>query len=368
LNSTKKIYHNSTVTNTNNNSISSLKPNNAKYTFNGKVKNNFFNQKLKSFIPKSTLSKHTYTQKMKLYKKKIYTKKNISSFIPQFPLDLLSKKNKDNINTKKINKNKNNNNIILKNKNININKSQNLNINNSKIIKTKKNNTKINNYINNSSFCVNNNNNKQNINPNSINTNTYIINTLNVSEKNYLKSEIQSTTNKNFMQGNDLEIELNNIIKENEGLNETIKKQQKLIERLKDENDKLGERIVYTTNENKKIHKKIEIHQENQEQLIMLIKIIQKNGVDVEKLIDKWNEEAEVENNEDDSNEQNEYEYEEKEDSLSDSVNELNSKIDPSSFIPINLEEPQTKKKIPKGIPKLNLEILKSEEVSHKKG
>ena len=43
-----------------------------------------------------------------------------------------------------------------------------------------------------------------------------------------------------------------------------------------------------------KISKKIEVHKENQEQLIMLVKIIQKSGVDVEKIIDKWNYDIEM--------------------------------------------------------------------------
>ena len=97
----------------------------------------------------------------------------------------------------------------------------------------------------------------------------------------------------------------------------------------------------------------------------MLVKIVQKSGVDVESLIDKWNNEIEMENNEEKekfNNNNNESE------SLTDSINELNSKIDPSSFIPINIEEPHINKKVMKGIPKLNFDIIKNgEEENNKK-
>ena len=107
---------------------------------------------------------------------------------------------------------------------------------------------------------------------------------------------------------------------------------------------------------------------ENQEQLIMLVKIVQKSGVDVEKLIDKWNNDVEMKNtNEnDDLNNLNNIDNDE---SLTDSINELNSKIDPSSFIPINIEEPHINKNVMKGIPKLNFDVIKNgEEYNNRKG
>ena len=93
----------------------------------------------------------------------------------------------------------------------------------------------------------------------------------------------------------------------------------------------------------------------------MLVKIIQKSGVDVEKIIDKWNYDIEMENNdnEDEDEDINYNNNNEDNDSLTDSINELNSKIDPSSFIPINIEEPHINKKV-KGIPKLNFDIIKN--------
>ena len=161
----------------------------------------------------------------------------------------------------------------------------------------------------------------------------------------------------------DYEGEINKLIREKEECESTIKKQEKLIEKLKEDNDKLDNKISYIINENKKISKKIELHQENQEQLIMLIKIVQRSGVDVEKLIDKWNNDVEMENNNmsSDSNYNNTESY-------TDSMNELNSKIDPSSFIPINIEEPHINKKVLKGIPKLNFDIIKNGDENNRRG
>ena len=105
---------------------------------------------------------------------------------------------------------------------------------------------------------------------------------------------------------------------------------------FEEDNDILENKINLIIQENKKIKSKIKNYLENQEQLIMLVKIVQKSGVDVENLIDKWNNEVENMNSEED----NEIVLDNKE-SISDEINELNDKIDPSSFIPINIEKPQ---------------------------
>ena len=123
----------------------------------------------------------------------------------------------------------------------------------------------------------------------------------------------------------------------------------------------MDSKIKSIENENININKKIEIYKENEEQLIMLIKIVQKSGVDVEKIIDKWNEEVENEtssNIEDINN---------IDDSITDSINELNSKISPSSFIPINIEKPNNNKNIYSGIPKLNFDVIKNNKKNVKK-
>ena len=313
---------------------------------------------------------------MNIYKKKNESQHHINSVGPKFPIDPLSKTNSQYINYKYLknnnstkynfNNNKKINNSHLKNT-FNINKSQNFN---NKISKTTKNinSSNINNYINNSAFYANNNKNKSKnsiSNSNSINTNNYIINTLNVSEKNFMRTGISSAKPQKSSQklNKDYEGEINKLIREKEECESTIKKQEKKKKKLKEDNDKLDNKISYIINENKKISKKIELHQENQEQLIMLIKIVQRSGVDVEKLIDKWNNDVEMENNNmsSDSNYNNTESY-------TDSMNELNSKIDPSSFIPINIEEPHINKKVLKGIPKLNFDIIKNGDDNNRRG
>lgn len=363
------------MSNTNNNSISSIKHSKQNNYF-IPSKNNLFNHKIPLFKPKTSLKKYPFNEKMNFHKKKNESQ-HISS---KFPLDLLIKTKsqyanynclKSNNSTKYHNKKSKANNSKIKNnlfKSSNkayTNKSQ--NYNNHKSSKNKINNSNINNYINNSAFYAN--NTKKVKNSNLISTNNYIINTLNVSEKNFLRSGISSAKPQKSVQKirKDYESEINKLIKEKEECESTIKKQQKLIQKLKEDNDKLDNRITSIEIENEKISKKIEIHQENQEQLIMLVKIVQKSGVDVESLIDKWNNEIEMENNEE-KEKFNNYNNNNESESLTDSINELNSKIDPSSFIPINIEEPHINKKVMKGIPKLNFDIIKNgEEENNKK-
>ena len=52
----------------------------------------------------------------------------------------------------------------------------------------------------------------------------------------------------------------------------------------------------------------------------------------MEKLIDEWNNDVEMENNNENEELNN---YNDEDELLTDSINESNSKIDPSSFIPI---------------------------------
>ena len=366
------------MNNTNNNSISSIK---ASKNFYATSKNNLFNKKIPTFKPKTSLKHYAIGEKMYLYKKKNESQQHMNSLGMYFPIDLLknnkyskfinnvksnnyvkyngnnnmNKNNSINNKSSQFNKNKANANCI--HSNLNINKSNILN-NNSKMSNTKKNNNNISNnsnitYLNNS--LSPNYNNKNNKNKASNPINTYIINTLNVSEKDFLREGISTQKQqKSAQKANKIyEEELNKLIKEKEESENIIKKQEKLIDKLVEDNQKLDNRIKEMQYENKKISKKIEIHQENQEQLILLVKIIQKSGVDVEDLIDKWNNNVEMENyNLTNTSNNNE--------SYTDSMNELNGKIDPSSFIPINIEEPQINKKVFNGIPKLNFDIIKN--------
>ena len=192
--------------------------------------------------------------------------------------------------------------------------------------------------------------------PKSVNTNNYIINTLIVSEKNLLHNNVSSAKQQKSKNQkiNDFDDEINKIIKEKEELENTVQKQEKLIQKLLEENKNLDEKINNIEIENKKINKKISLNKENQEQLIMLVKIVQRSGVDVKKIIDKWNDEVDNENN------KNIISTEKNISSISDSINESNSKIGPASFIPINIDEPHINKKVFNGIPKLNFDIIKN--------
>ena len=176
----------------------------------------------------------------------------------------------------------------------------------------------------------------------SINTNNYIINTLNVSEKNF--------ANNSVMEKKNLGKDLNKYKKEKEDLNNKIKEQKRYIEKLMEKNKKLDEKFNEVNQENISIRKQYNTLKENQEQLIMLIKIIQENGVDVDGLIDKWN---------------NEIEKEEKEGGDGESDNtksvdiEMIKEHQKYEFLPITVENSKKSINIIKGVPKLNFDALK---------
>ena len=194
----------------------------------------------------------------------------------------------------------------------------------------------------------------------SVNTNNYIINTLNVSGKNILHSNISSAKQQKSKSNKipDFENEINKVQKEKEEMENILKKHEKLIKKLEEENQNLEDKINLIIDENKKINKKINIHQENQDQLVMLVKIVQKSGVDVEKLIDKWNNEVDMENDNTNNDNGNDIIVS----SISESINDLDGKVDPSSFIPINIEKPAINKKVFKGIPRLNFGVINNNE------
>ena len=219
-------------------------------------KNNLFN----SFKQKTYFKEYAVNQKMYLKNNKINNNLNDNKAIKaNFPIDLLNNNNKSNTRyIKYYNKNKNNNNINKKKYADNY-----LNNNNNKNIKySKKVYTKGNNISNSKSNLINNNNSKNRktissfTNPN-INTslgyinaskinkvnkitqsvnpiNTYIINTLNVSEKEFLKTGITNSKQQKvpYEQGIDYQNEINKLIKEKEEDKSTIKKQKKLIEQF----------------------------------------------------------------------------------------------------------------------------------------
>ena len=174
----------------------------------------------------------------------------------------------------------------------------------------------------------------------SINTNNYIINTLNVSEKNF--------TNNSALEKKNYEKDINMYKKEKEELNKKIKEQKGFIEQLIEKNKKLDEKYNDVSQENINIKKKYNNLKENQEQLVMLIKIIQENGVDVDGLIDKWN---------------NDIENEEKENNESEVTKSMDLEMikehEKYEFLPITVDNSKKSKSIIKGVPKLNFDAIK---------
>ena len=173
----------------------------------------------------------------------------------------------------------------------------------------------------------------------SINTNNYIINTLNVSEKNF--------TNNSALEKKNYEKDINMYKKEKEELDKKIKEQKGFIEQLIEKNKKLDEKYNDVSQENINIKKKYNNLKENQEQLVMLIKIIQENGVDVDGLIDKWN---------------NDIENEEKENNESEVTKSMDLEMikehEKYEFLPITVDNSKKSKSIIKGVPKLNFDAI----------
>ena len=179
----------------------------------------------------------------------------------------------------------------------------------------------------------------------SINTNNYIINTLNVSEKNFANNSVMDKKN--------LEKDFNKYKKEKEELDNKIKEQKSNIEKLIERNKKLDEKFNEVSQENTTLKKKYSSLKENQEQLIMLIKIIQENGIDVDGLIDKWNNEVEME-------EKNAAGGGLGEPANTKSVDaEKNKEQEKLEFLPITVENSLKSRSRIKGVPKLNFEVLK---------
>ena len=308
------------------------------------VKNTLYNQKMSS-IKKKPQMQFSFGDKINLYKKKIFNQKNINSM--GIPIDPASHNTTSQyIKYKYLKPNPNNPNekIIINNTNSNMIISSTSNLSNITINKNNKIPRK---------NIINNNSKKQKI--KSINTNNYIINTLNVSEKNYINnsSQAQKVIQRNLTE------EIHKFKKEREELKRIYQKHERLIEKLIEDNKTLSDKIGGIEQENNKLQKKINVYKENQEQLVMLVKIIQQNGVDIEELIDKWNEDIE---NEEEITSENEKNDEINSKSLVlDSLNELNGKIDCSSFIPITVQEKKEEKKMKvSGVPKLNFDILKN--------
>lgn len=338
---TRKAFLSSTVNNTNNNSTSSINLNSNLKTKQKKMKNNsLYNQKIGS-IKKKAQIQFFLGNKINLYKKKIFNQKNINSIgIPNESSSLNTTSQYIKYKHLKPNNNQSEKIIINKtNSNLFINSTASNNSN----ISFNKNNKNLRKNI------INNNNHRKSSKIKSVNTNNYIINTLNFSEKNYINKS--ALTNK-IIQKN-INEEINKCKKEKDELKKIYQKHERLIEKLTEDNKSLSDKIGGMKHENNKLKQKINVFKENQEQLVMLVKIIQQNGIDIEDLIDKWNDEIE---NEEEFTSKGKIEELTSNSNVIDSINELNGKIDCTSFIPITFQEKKTEKKIKvSGVPKLNL-------------
>ena len=178
----------------------------------------------------------------------------------------------------------------------------------------------------------------------SINTNNYIINTLNLSEKKIINSSVEPQS-----ETVDLENNYNKIIKEKEKLKKQIEELHKQNNKLKESNININNKFNLIYEENIKLKNELNYLKDNQEQLVLLIKIIQKNGIDVENIIDKWN--NDIENI--DKNSEN---------------NSKDLSITNRSFTPITIEENSPKNILKvSGVPKLNFNNLNNEKRNKRK-
>ena len=188
----------------------------------------------------------------------------------------------------------------------------------------------------------------------SINTNNYIINTLNLSEKKIINSSLEKQN-----ETMDLEINVKTLKKEKEELEQKSQAQKKLIQKLMEDNEKIDNKFNEVYEDNIRLRNKLNSYKDTQEQLIMLIKLVQKTGVDVEGIIDKWNNEIENENENENEQEHNFIDNKnENKSAFTDIQNNYDYKLD-SSFTPITIDEPNEKKKEKiEIVPKLNFENL----------
>ncbi len=128
-----------------------------------------------------------------------------------------------------------------------------------------------------------------------------------------------------------------------------IAEQKKYTEKLMEENKNLAEKFNNLNKENSNIRNKYYSLKDNQEQLVVLVKIIQESGVDVEAIIDKWN--NEVEQNENGGGESTTN----REEKI-----EMNKEHEKYEFLPITVDKPKSNVKAIQGIPKLNFKSIKS--------
>ena len=87
------------------------------------------------------------------------------------------------------------------------------------------------------------------------------------------------------------------LIKDKEELNEINKEQKETKAKLINETEMKEKKYNELTEVNQRLKENINKLKDNQSQLVMLIKLIEENGIDAEGIIDKWNEQVDEEGN-----------------------------------------------------------------------
>lgn len=87
------------------------------------------------------------------------------------------------------------------------------------------------------------------------------------------------------------------LIKDKEELNEINKEQKETIAKLINETEMKEKKYNELAEVNQRLKENINKLKDNQSQLVMLIKLIEENGIDAEGIIDKWNEQVDEEGN-----------------------------------------------------------------------
>ena len=160
-----------------------------------------------------------------------------------------------------------------------------------------------------------------------------------------------NTTTSVSLENLDKDTSLMKVQREKEELLQKNKEQKKLISKLLSDNDK-NERKLYQMREyNRELKLTIQDLKENESQLLLLIKIIGDKGIDIEEIIDKWNEEVK-------KNQENESES-----SFLNNIDSTSNRINDSSFVPITIDEEKENKVKNSNVPKLNFNFLQKKVV-----
>ena len=174
---------------------------------------------------------------------------------------------------------------------------------------------------------------------------------------NLTKASIEEKIHKKIKNDNN---KLANYKKEKIKLTNLIEKQKAEIEKLTNKKKLYKQKLALLEKENKKLNKKLEEYTSNQEQLILLIKLIQSCGVDINELIDDYQNSTNININN--------TVKKDKKNKFSDSVSDLDIKGESNSFIPITIEKTHESKISKIKIPKLNFEkINKYNEINNYK-